>query len=190
MLILRGRGFAVADREGTPRGSGRQRDARAGTVRCGRPARTPHRAGLRGEEQRPFTIVGVVRDSKYNDLREDRVSPMMWVPIVQAPFPVSSVALRTLPGGEARACPSRRRRFSDRPIPTSWCGRRRRWRTKLRGTPGGSGFSSVSHQDSGDWPCCWRLWDCMGRWRMRSVAGRAKSASGSHSALNAATSCG
>src|SRR5262249_54911351 len=58
-------------------------------------------AEYRGEADRPFTVVGVVRDSKYNDLREPHVQPMMWMPMAQAPIPVSSIAFRTLPGGEA-----------------------------------------------------------------------------------------
>jgi ABC-type antimicrobial peptide transport system permease subunit len=55
----------------------------------------------RGEQERPFTVVGIVRDSKYNDLRDSRLNPMVWVPIAQAPFPISSISLRTLPGAEA-----------------------------------------------------------------------------------------
>ena len=46
-------------------------------------------------------MVGVVRDSKYNDLRDSRLNPMIWVPIAQAPFPISSISLRTVPGAEA-----------------------------------------------------------------------------------------
>jgi predicted permease len=100
MQILQGRGFSDADREGTERVA--VVNETLARVRFGAADPLGHRIALdyRGEEHRPFTVVGVVRDSKYNNLREDRVSPMMWVPIVQAPFPVSSVALRTLPGGE------------------------------------------------------------------------------------------
>jgi predicted lysophospholipase L1 biosynthesis ABC-type transport system permease subunit len=54
-----------------------------------------------GEQDRPFTIVGVIRDSKYNNLRELRTEPMMWMPIAQAPFRMSSVALRVEPYAEA-----------------------------------------------------------------------------------------
>ena len=100
MQILRGRGFSDVDREGTERVA--VVNETLARVRFGAADPLGRRIALdyRGEEHRPFTIVGVVRDSKYNNLREDLVSPMMWVPIVQAPFPVSSVALRTLPGGE------------------------------------------------------------------------------------------
>jgi len=50
---------------------------------------------------RPFSIVGIVRDSKYNDLRERKAEPMMWVTLAQAPFKITSVALRIQPGTEA-----------------------------------------------------------------------------------------
>ena len=53
-----------------------------------------------GEQQRPFTVVGVVRDSN-NDLKESRLNPMIWVPIAQAAIPISSISLRTVPGAEA-----------------------------------------------------------------------------------------
>jgi hypothetical protein len=56
------------------------------------------------DQDRPFTIVGVVRDSKFNDLRELRTEPMMmmmWMPIAQALFRPSSVALRVEPHAEA-----------------------------------------------------------------------------------------
>jgi predicted lysophospholipase L1 biosynthesis ABC-type transport system permease subunit len=53
-----------------------------------------------GEQDRPFTIVGIVRDSKYNNPREKKTEAMMWVPITQAPFRMSAVSLRTEPGSE------------------------------------------------------------------------------------------
>lgn len=60
----------------------------------------------------PFTIVGVVRDSKYSGLREATALPMVWVPLAQAPLRIRSVLLRVQPGMEsavlrqARAIPS------------------------------------------------------------------------------------
>ena len=48
----------------------------------------------------PFSVVGVVRDSKFNDLREAAVRPMIWVPLRQAPQAITSVAVRTEPGHE------------------------------------------------------------------------------------------
>jgi predicted permease len=101
MSILRGRGFDDADREGT---------ARVAVVN-----ETLARERFRGEAlgrrlagdyppdelARPFTIVGVVRDSKYNDRREDRAQAMMWMPLAQAPYRIRSVALRVEPGFES-----------------------------------------------------------------------------------------
>jgi predicted lysophospholipase L1 biosynthesis ABC-type transport system permease subunit len=46
-------------------------------------------------------IVGIVRDSRYNDLRKNNAEPMIWVPLAQAPFKISSVSLRVQPGTEA-----------------------------------------------------------------------------------------
>jgi predicted lysophospholipase L1 biosynthesis ABC-type transport system permease subunit len=55
------------------------------------------------EERRTCTIVGVLRDAKYNDLRETKTEPMMWLPLAQAPFKITSVSLRVQPGAEAAA---------------------------------------------------------------------------------------
>jgi ABC-type antimicrobial peptide transport system permease subunit len=44
-----------------------------------------------------------VRDSKYNDVREVKTEPMIWVPISQAPYRISSVALRVEGGAEGAA---------------------------------------------------------------------------------------
>jgi predicted permease len=49
----------------------------------------------------PFTIVGVVRDSKYNNLREEKAEPMVWAPLAQAPIRISTIALRVAPGAQA-----------------------------------------------------------------------------------------
>jgi predicted permease len=100
MRLLHGRDFAAEDREGAPRVAivnetfARQR---YGGDAIG------HRFSLDyvGERDRPFTVVGIVGDSKYNDLRELKIKPMVWVPLAQAPARVSSVALRVEPGSEA-----------------------------------------------------------------------------------------
>jgi predicted permease len=101
MQILRGRGFTADDREGTPRVA----VVNESLVHARFAGRNPlgRRLSLdyKGEQDRPFTIVGIVRDSKYSDLREQAVKPMMWMPIAQAPFPVSSISLRTIAGNEA-----------------------------------------------------------------------------------------
>jgi predicted permease len=101
MQILRGRGFHEGDREGTPRvavvNQTLARERFGGGEALGRRLALDYR----GEENAPFTVVGVVRDSKYNDLREDQPRPMMWVPLPQAPFRITSVALRVAPGTSA-----------------------------------------------------------------------------------------
>jgi predicted permease len=100
MQILRGRGFTDRDREGSQRvaivNEAMVRARFSGGETLGRRLAVKYE----GEENRPFTIVGIVRDSKYNSLRERRAEPMMWMPIAQAPARISSVALRVEPHGE------------------------------------------------------------------------------------------
>jgi predicted permease len=101
MQILRGRGFTDRDREGTERVAVvNEALARA---RFGQGETLGRRLAIKypGEQDRPFTIVGIVRDSKYNNLREVHAEPMMWMPMAQAPFRMSSVALRIEPHAEA-----------------------------------------------------------------------------------------
>ena len=101
MQILRGRRFTDRDREGTERVAVvNEALARA---RSGKGEILGRRLAIAytGEQDRPFTIVGVARGSKYNNLRELRTQPMMWMPIAQAPFRMSSVALRVEPHAEA-----------------------------------------------------------------------------------------
>jgi predicted lysophospholipase L1 biosynthesis ABC-type transport system permease subunit len=45
--------------------------------------------------------VGIVADAKYNDLREKKAEPMMWVSLAQVPVKLSSVSLRVRAGTEA-----------------------------------------------------------------------------------------
>ena len=54
------------------------------------------------DDRRPWTIAGILRDAKYNDLRKP-AEPMMWVPLAQASFKISSVSLRIQAGAEAAA---------------------------------------------------------------------------------------
>ena len=49
---------------------------------------------------RPFTIVGIVADSKYNDVRERTTDPVIWTPLAQFVIPVKSLLLRTRAGNE------------------------------------------------------------------------------------------
>jgi predicted permease len=101
MRMERGRGFTDGDREGALRVA--VVNEALVKARFGRDGAIGRRLALdyTGEEKRPFTIVGVVRDSKYNDLREQKAQPMIWVPLAQAPFRIKSVALRVQAGTEA-----------------------------------------------------------------------------------------
>lgn len=100
MQILRGRGITEADREGSLRAAvvneAFVRERIHGGEALGRRFVMTY-----ADDSRPFTIVGIVRDSKYNDLRERKAEPMMWVPLAQAPFKITSVSLRLQPGTDA-----------------------------------------------------------------------------------------
>jgi predicted permease len=48
-----------------------------------------------------FEIIGVVGDSKYNNLRETQFKPMIWLSLAQIPQPARSVMLRVQPGQES-----------------------------------------------------------------------------------------
>ena len=101
MQVLRGRGFADGDRDGAPRVAVINETLARARFGAEDPLGRRLALDFQGEQQRPFTVVGLVRDSKYNDLRESRLNPMIWVPIAQAPLPISSISLRTVPGAEA-----------------------------------------------------------------------------------------
>jgi predicted permease len=100
MRILRGRGFADTDRDGAPRVA--VINETLSHARFGATDPIGRRIALdyKGEQDRPFTVVGIVHDSKYNDVRESRLNPMIWVPIAQAPISISSISLNTMPGAE------------------------------------------------------------------------------------------
>ena len=100
MHIVQGRDFTDQDREGTGRVAV-VNETLARTRFGGNALGRRLALDYAGEQDRPFTVVGVVRDSKYNNLRETRSAPMLWVPIVQASFKISSVALKVEPGREA-----------------------------------------------------------------------------------------
>ena len=101
MQVLRGRDFADSDREGALRVAVVNETLARARFGTSDPLGRRLALDYQGEEQRPFTVVGVVRDSKYNDLKESRLNPMIWVPMAQAPIPISSISLRTVPGAEA-----------------------------------------------------------------------------------------
>jgi predicted permease len=100
MQILRGRGFTDGDREGSARVAVINETLARARFGATDPLGRRIAFDYQGEEDRPFTVVGVVRDSKYNDLRDIRPNPMIWTPLAQMTFPISSICLRTEPGAE------------------------------------------------------------------------------------------
>lgn len=101
MRLLRGRGFTPADREGVPRVAVINETLARQRFGDGEALGRSLALDYRGEEERPFTIVGIVADSKYNNLRESKIEPMMWAPLAQATFQIKSVAMRFERGAEA-----------------------------------------------------------------------------------------
>jgi predicted permease len=57
--------------------------------------------GTPGPPSPPVTVVGVVADSRYNNLRETKTGSMFWAPLQQRPYRINSVNLRVTPGAEA-----------------------------------------------------------------------------------------
>lgn len=100
MRIVAGRGFTPDDREDTQRV----------VVVNEAFARSPFGRGdvigrqvtldMPDVKDAPFTVIGVVRDSKFNDLREASVRPMIWAPLRQAPQAITSIMVRVEPGYE------------------------------------------------------------------------------------------
>lgn len=113
MHLALGRGFSEADSEGSLRVA----VVNEAFVRE-RIGNTNDPLGRRlimtyATDLRPWTIVGVVRDSKYNDVREQKTDPMTWVPLAQAPFKIASISMRVQPGGEAAAIREARTWLTD-----------------------------------------------------------------------------
>jgi len=101
MQIAAGRGFTAQDRNGAlPVAVVNQTLARA-WFPDGSPIGKAITLEFPRDQQPPFTIVGVVRDSKYNGLREASVEPMVWMPLAQWPFEIRAITLRVHGGMEA-----------------------------------------------------------------------------------------
>jgi predicted permease len=99
--LLRGRQFTEADSERSLRSAVVNEAFVRERIGGGREAIGRRFVMTYADNNRPYTIVGIVRDAKYNDLREPHAKPMMWVPLAQAPFKISSVSLRIQPGAGA-----------------------------------------------------------------------------------------
>ncbi len=101
MRLLRGRGFTADDREGSLRVAVVNEAYVRERLPAGLEAIGRRLVMTYADDRRPWSIVGIVRDSKYNDLRKSASEPMIWVPLSQAPFKFTSVSLRVHPGAEA-----------------------------------------------------------------------------------------
>jgi predicted permease len=94
MTVLEGRGIEEQDRQGAPlvavvnESMARRYFANGAVI-----GKTFVRAGTTPPKV-PIQIVGVVRDSKYNNLRED-VMPMYYAPIAQVPRELRGLEVRT-----------------------------------------------------------------------------------------------
>jgi putative ABC transport system permease protein len=105
MEIVAGRAFDDQDRRGSPRvavvNESFARRFFGGSA-------IGHRLAIDRQEERgrPFAIVGITGDSKYNDLRESSVEPMVWMPLEQTPTNnrprgIDAITLRVEAGTEA-----------------------------------------------------------------------------------------
>jgi predicted permease len=104
--LLRGRGFTDQDREGAPAvvvlSQSAARHFWPGVDPIGKRVMTG------AKQERPATVVGIVPDTRYRDLRDAR--PSVYFPLRQAPFPFSplTLAIRTA-GPPADLVPAVRR---------------------------------------------------------------------------------
>jgi predicted permease len=108
--VVRGRAFTDADREGSPRVVILSRAA----ARFYWPGGDPvgKRLVLEGGGPDPFTVVGVVPDTRYRDLRDAR--PSIYFPLAQSffPFTPTTLVIRTS-GIPSSAVPAIRRVISE-----------------------------------------------------------------------------
>jgi predicted permease len=101
MRLLRGRAFNDADREGSLRVAVVNEAFVRERIHGAHDALGRRFVMTYQNDLRPYTIVGVVRDAKYNDLREPAAEPMLWAPLAQAPFKITSVSMRIQSGVES-----------------------------------------------------------------------------------------
>ena len=97
--VLRGRGFSDADREGTPAVVVVSQSAARHYWSGGDPIGKRVRMGA--ELERTLTVIGVVPDTRYRDLREAR--PSIYFPLRQSFFPFAPMALAIRTSGPPAA---------------------------------------------------------------------------------------
>ena len=99
MAIRRGRTFGPSDRTDVHAAVINQSFA---VARYGGEEAVGRRVGVVGGGiDTVFEIIGVVGDSKYNNLRETQSKPMIWLSLAQIPQPAHSLMLRVQPGQES-----------------------------------------------------------------------------------------
>jgi predicted permease len=101
MRVIRGRTFTAADGFEAPRVAVVNQTLARERFGTRDPIGAQLTPDYPGEDDRPLTVVGVLEDSRYNSLRETTTGPMMWMPLQQAAYRITSVDLRVLPGAEA-----------------------------------------------------------------------------------------
>ncbi len=175
MRIVRGRSFSAADRDGAPRvaivNETFVRQRFAGSEPLGQSVTLEYPR----DQQPPFTIIGVVRDSKYNDVREAKAEPMIWAPLLQWPLDIRAITLEHAPrrgsGGHTRCAIDRglgRSELDDPPQPhASRTGRSDRLARAPAASP------RVRRQRAR--ACSWRPSGSTACWRNPSRAERASS---------------
>jgi predicted permease len=100
MRLVGGRGFSERDREGSLRVAVVNEAFARERIGAGKQAIGRRMVMTYADDLRPWTIVGIVRNAKYNDVREEKAEPMMWVPLAQAPFKITSISMRVRPGAD------------------------------------------------------------------------------------------
>jgi predicted permease len=100
MRVVAGRSFTPADRDGMPLVAVVNQALADSPFGQGGIVSRQITLGVPELKDAPFTVVGIVADSKFNDLREVAARPMIWVPLPQAPQAITSIAVRSERGAE------------------------------------------------------------------------------------------
>ena len=105
--VLQGRAFTDADREGAPA----VLIVSASTARSMWPAQDPIGKRVQLGRERELTVVGVVPDTRYRDLKTDR--PSVYFPLAQSFFPVAPTKLLVRTEGTVSAASLIRQAVSE-----------------------------------------------------------------------------